>query len=373
MMNTADIIPIRKWFPSLDKRTVIISGPCSAETEIQLDQTASEINKTGKVDILRAGIWKPRTRPDSFEGVGYKGLFWLDKVKEKTGLLTTVEVATPAHIENCLRHKVDILWVGARTTANPFSVQELAEALKGVDIPVLVKNPLNPDISLWIGALERVYSAGIRKLAAVHRGFYPFEETAFRNIPKWEIPIELKTRFHNLSIVCDPSHIAGTTEYVYEIAQRALDLNMDGLMLEAHIDPKTALSDAGQQLTPAELDQLFKKLKYRDPNSEDSDFMDHLEQYREQIDSIDAQMIELLGQRMNIVEQIGEYKSKNNVAILQLERWENILRTRTALGEKLSLPKKFIKKLLQLIHKESITKQTEVMRKMNGSGEVGNN
>ncbi len=350
----------------VDKRIVVISGPCSAESEEQLIQTATEINKTGKVDILRAGIWKPRTRPDNFEGVGYKGLFWLDKVKEQTGLLTTVEVATPVHIENCLRHQVDILWIGARTASNPFSVQELAEALKGIEIPVLVKNPLNPDIGLWIGAIERIYNAGIKKVAAVHRGFYPFEETAFRNIPKWEIPIELKTRFHNLSILCDPSHIAGTTEFVHEIAQRALDLNMDGLMLEVHIDPKSALSDASQQLTPTELEELFKKLKFRDPISDDSDFRNHLEQYREQIDSLDAQMIELLAKRMNIAEQIGEYKSKNNVAILQLERWENILSTRTTLGRKLGLPKKFIKKLLQLIHKESITKQTEVMRKLNG-------
>jgi len=358
---------IRKWFPSLDKRTVVISGPCSAESEEQLTNTAIEIGRTGKVDILRAGIWKPRTRPDTFEGVGYKGLFWLDKVKEKTNFITTVEVATPAHIENCLRHQVDILWIGARTSSNPFSVQELAEALKGVDIPVMVKNPLNPDIGLWIGAMERVYKAGIKKIAAVHRGFYPFEETSFRNIPKWEIPIELKTRFHNLSIVCDPSHIAGTTEYIQEISQRALDLNMDGLMIESHIDPKSAMSDASQQLNPVQLEALFKKLKYRDPNPEDSDFRDHLEQYREQIDSIDSQMIELLANRMNIVEQIGKYKSKNNVAILQLERWENILSTRTSLGGKLGLPKKFIKKMLQLIHKESITKQTNVMQKMNGS------
>lgn len=364
--NNLNIIPIRKWFPELDKRIVVISGPCSAESEVQLMDTATEIHKTGKVDILRAGIWKPRTRPDSFEGVGYKGLLWLDKVKEKTGFITTVEVATPAHIEKCLRHQVDILWIGARTSSNPFSVQELAEALKGVDIPVLVKNPLNPDIGLWIGAIERIYNSGIAKVAAIHRGFYPFEETSFRNIPKWEIPIELKSRFHNLSIICDPSHIAGTTEYIYEIAQRALDLNMDGLMLESHINPKKALSDASQQLTPLELEKLFGKLKFRDPNSDDSDFRDHLQQYREQIDSIDAQVVELLAKRMNIVEQIGEFKSKNNVAILQLDRYEDILKTRTALGEKLGIPVKFMKKLLQLIHKESIIKQTEVMQKMNG-------
>jgi chorismate mutase len=366
MDKNTDIIPIRKWFPSLDKRTVIISGPCSAESEEQLTKTASEISKTGKVDILRAGIWKPRTRPDSFEGVGYKGLYWLDKVKEKYNLLTTVEVATPSHIEQCLRHQVDILWIGARTVSNPFSMQELAEALKGIDIPVMVKNPLNPDISLWIGALERIYNAGIKKLAAIHRGFYPFEETTFRNIPKWEIPIELKSRFHKLSIICDPSHISGTTQYIQEIAQRALDLNMDGLMIESHIDPKNALSDASQQLTPSELAALFLKLKYRDPNSEDSDFLGHLVQYREQIDSIDAQMLELLSNRMNIVGKIGEYKSKNNVAILQLERWENIVTTRTSLGAKLGLPGNFIQKLLQLIHKESIIKQTEVMKKLNG-------
>ncbi|NOZ47074.1 MAG: 3-deoxy-7-phosphoheptulonate synthase [Chlorobi bacterium] len=367
MINNSDLIPIRKWFPSLfEKQTVIISGPCSAESEDQLLQTALAINKIGKIDILRAGIWKPRTRPDNFEGVGYKGLFWLEKVKEQTNLLTTVEVATPAHIEKCLKHNVDILWIGARTTSNPFSVQELAEALKGVDIPVLIKNPLNPDIGLWIGALERIYNAGIKKIAAIHRGFYPFEETSFRNIPKWEIPIELKTKFHKLSILCDPSHISGNTEYIYEIAQRALDLNMDGLMIETHINPKKAKSDASQQLTPDELENLFSKLKYRKSNSENSDFRNHLVQYREQIDSLDAQIIELLAQRMNIVEQIGKYKSQNNVAILQLKRWENILSTRIKHGLKLNLPKQFVKKLLQLIHKESITKQTEIMHKMNG-------
>ncbi len=362
MEKLLDITPITDWFEQLKDKPVIISGPCSAETEQQLLSTAREIRKINLVSILRAGIWKPRTRPGTFEGVGKIGLQWLQKVKEETGLLTTVEVATPEHIEQCLKHNIDILWIGARTTSNPFSVQELANTLKGTDISVLVKNPVNPDIDLWIGALERFNKAGIKKLAAIHRGFYPFERTSLRNIPKWEIPIELKSRFHNLPVICDPSHISGTTEYIENIAQKALDLNFDGLMIETHIDPANALSDAKQQLNPRDLKNLLNNLVFRKPTSDNIDFLNNLEQYREQIDSIDTQMLELMAQRMKIVEQIGKYKCENNVTILQLRRWEKIISTRTGFGKKLGLSVDFIKKLLQLVHKESIQKQTEVMK-----------
>ena len=356
------LIPIKNWFKQLQNtKHLLIAGPCSAETEKQVLETAIEINKIEQVKVYRAGIWKPRTRPNNFEGVGNIGLEWLKKVKEQTNLLTTVEVATPEHVELCLKkpESVDILWIGARTTANPFSIQELANSLKGVDIPVMIKNPLNPDLGLWQGAIERFYKVGISKIAAIHRGFYPFEKNKLRNIPKWEIPIELKSIFPELPIINDPSHISGLTCYIEEIAQKALAINMDGLMLETHIEPKKALSDAKQQITPAELKILLTKLIFRNETFKNNALINQLEQFREQIDSIDAQILELFSKRMNIVEQIGYYKNENKISIFQLSRWKNIMKTRTEFGEKLGLNKLFIKKILQLVHKESIRKQTE--------------
>jgi chorismate mutase len=326
--------------------------------------TAKEIAALGKVTVFRSGIWKPRTRPGNFEGVGEEGLKWLQQVKKETGLLTAVEVANADHVNLAIKHDIDILWIGARTTSNPFSIQELADLLKGYDKPILVKNPINPDVNLWVGALERFHKAGIDKLAAVHRGFYPFEATSLRNIPKWEVPIELKSLCHNLPIIRYPSHIAGNREYIPEIAQKALDLNMDGLMIETHYNPSVALSDMNQQLTPKQLGELFGQLIFRRSTTKDADFTSVLETLRNQIDSIDQQMLELLSQRMNIVEDIGKYKSQNKVTILQLRRWEKILQTRMKLGKKLGLTEDFIKKLLQLVHKESIQKQTEVMKKL---------
>ncbi|MBE9469430.1 MAG: bifunctional 3-deoxy-7-phosphoheptulonate synthase/chorismate mutase type II [Bacteroidetes bacterium] len=361
METPLNIIPIRKWFKQLSNKPVIISGPCSAETEKQLIETAKAINDIGKVQIFRAGIWKPRTRPVNFEGVGEKGLLWLKKAKEQTGLLTTVEVATPKHIEKCLKFGVDILWIGARTTSNPFSINELTQVLKGVDIPVMIKNPINPDINLWVGAIERFNKIGINKLAAIHRGFFPFELTSLRNIPKWEIPIELKRNFHNLSIICDPSHIAGKRKYINEISQKALDLDMDGLMIESHISPDKALTDSKQQITPKELKLMLDSLVIRTSNSDNFDFINSIEKYRDQIDSIDTQLIELLAQRMEIVKQIGVYKKNNDVTILQLSRWEKIINSRINFGLKLGLSEKLIKKIMQLIHKESIQKQNEIM------------
>lgn len=362
LYSELNILPIEKWFTEKPlSAPIIISGPCSAETETQLFATAKEVAKIPQVRILRAGVWKPRTRPNSFEGMGETALQWLKNIKSETGLLTAVEVAKPEHIEACLKYGIDILWIGARTTANPFSIQELAESLKGVDIPVLVKNPVNPDLELWIGALERFNKSGINKLGAILRGFYPYERTQLRNIPKWELAIELKSIYSQLPLICDSSHIAGKPDLIESISQKALDLNFDGLMIEAHINPKAALSDAQQQLTPTQLKELLLQLSFRKTDSENAEFMSRLEQYREQIDSIDFQMIELLIQRMKIVKEIGKYKSDHNVTILQLRRWENIIKTRTDVGTKGGLSSEFIKTLLELVHKESILIQTEIM------------
>jgi len=366
MGTLQNIQPLQSWFADLCKGPFIIAGPCSAESEEQVLKTAREIEKIGCVHVFRSGIWKPRTRPETFEGVGDQGLKWLQRVKAETNLLVTTEVAQAEHVEKCLKAGIDILWIGARTTANPFSVQTIADALKGVDIPVMIKNPINPDIQLWIGALERIAKAGINKIAAVHRGFYPFEETSLRNIPKWEIPIELKRHFNNLPIICDPSHIAGNRINIMDISQRAMDLNMDGLMIESHIHPDKALSDAQQQITPKELEKILSKLVYRKPSFEQEDLLDKLEQYRNQIDSIDYQVLELLANRAKITKEIGHYKHANNIAVFQLKRWEQIFKTRNDIGHKLGLSKDFIKKLLQLVHKESIQIQIEIMRKKNG-------
>jgi len=368
MSVNSDIIPINKWHERLDEKPVIIAGPCSAETEEQVLQTALAVSKIPQVKIFRAGIWKPRTRPGSFEGVGAIGLKWLAKVKRQTNLLTTVEVATAEHVKICKAHagSIDILWIGARTTVNPFSVQQIADALVGWDIPVMIKNPINPDLSLWIGAIERIHRAGINKIAVIHRGFSPFEPTKLRNIPKWEIPIDLKLRFPSINIINDPSHISGTTNYISEIAQDALDLNQDGLMIETHINPSKALSDAKQQLKPAELASLLNNLKYRLPENENPDFVSHLEQFRHQIDSIDQQIIELLAKRMNIVENIGGYKAENNVSIFQIKRWRKIISSRLKFANEHGLDEDFMHKLLQLVHKESIRKQKIVLKSKSG-------
>ena len=363
MTKLKGILKINTWFERLTE-PLIIAGPCSAESEAQIMHTAKEIVKVGKVNVFRSGIWKPRTRPGNFEGVGEEGLQWLKQVKKETGLLTAIEVANPEHVDLAVKYDIDILWIGARTTSNPFSVQELADHLKGYNKPVMVKNPINPDVNLWVGALERFHKSGINKLAAIHRGFYPFEATTLRNIPKWEIPIELKSMCHNLPVICDPSHIAGNREYIQEISQKAFDLNMDGLMIETHYNPSVALSDMNQQVTPEQLVQILQQLVLRNTKVKDQDFGNMMETLRSQIDSIDQQMLELLSQRMNIVEEIGKYKSKNEVTILQLRRWEKIISTRLRLGKSLGLSEDFVKKLLQLVHKESIQRQTEVMNKL---------
>lgn len=347
------------WLPK--KTPIIISGPCSVESEEQVLQTAKEISNSSKPSILRGGIWKPRTRPNSFEGIGEEGLKWLKNAGIEVGLPVATEVANAEHVEACLRNDIDILWIGARTTVNPFSVQAIADALKGVDVPVFVKNPITPDINLWIGALERINDAGIKKLAAIHRGFSSFDKSSYRNAPMWEIPIELKLMCPELPLFCDPSHIAGDKELIPYVSQKALDLDMEGLMLESHNNPKEAKSDAKQQLTPKELAKVLNQLVIRKKNAGDEDFINKLEQLRTVIDELDEELINKFSSRMSIIEKIGEYKSENNVTILQLERWEKILANRSFLAEKVGLSDDFIKKMLELVHQESIRVQTKVM------------
>jgi chorismate mutase len=358
--------PINTWLDTKSE-PLLIAGPCSAETEDQLLATAHLLAKTGKVSVLRAGIWKPRTRPGEFEGIGSIGLTWLKRAKEETGLPTAVEVATAKHVEEALAAGVDILWVGARSTVNPFTVQEIADALKGVDIPVMVKNPVNPDIQLWIGALERINNAGITKLAAIHRGFSSYEKTAFRNEPMWELAIQLKTLAPELPIINDPSHICGNRELIQYVAQKALDLDMQGLMIESHLDPSVAWTDAKQQVTPAALSELMDLLTLRKPEIKDKDFTDKLADLRTNIDKIDDQIIQKIAERMQIVQKIGEYKRDNGVTILQVNRWDQIMNKRSAFASALKLDLNFTGKLLELIHSESIRKQTEIMNDKKGA------
>ncbi len=352
--------PLSTWVKTKNE-PLLIAGPCSAETEDQLMATAHLLAKTGKVSVLRAGIWKPRTRPGEFEGIGSIGLTWLKRAKEETGLPTAVEVANAKHVEEALAAGVDILWVGARSTVNPFTVQEIADALKGVDIPVMVKNPVNPDLQLWIGALERFNNAGITKLAAIHRGFSSFEKTAFRNEPMWEMAIQLKTLCPELPIINDPSHICGNRELIQYVAQKALDLDMQGLMIESHLDPSVAWTDAKQQLTPAALSELMELLTLRKPESKDKEFTDKLADLRTSIDKIDDQIIQKIAERMQVVQKIGEFKRDNGVTILQVNRWDQIMNKRSEFAKALKLDLNFTGKLLELIHSESIRKQTEIM------------
>ncbi|CAM4047411.1 3-deoxy-D-arabinoheptulosonate-7-phosphate synthase [Pedobacter westerhofensis] len=360
MKLNLNIQPLESWL-NIKNEPLIISGPCSAETEEQLVSTANLLAATGKVSVLRAGIWKPRTRPGEFEGIGSIGLEWLKRAKAETGLPTAVEVATAKHVEEALAAGVDILWIGARSTANPFTVQEIADALKGHDVPVLIKNPVNPDISLWIGALERINNAGITKIGAIHRGFSSYEKSSFRNEPMWEMAIQLKTLCPTLPIINDPSHICGNRELIPYIAQKALDLDMQGLMIESHIDPSVAWTDAKQQVTPSALEELVSKLNLRDPEAPNEAFADKLGELRQKIDKIDDILIQKLGERMAIVEQIGNYKKDNKVTILQVNRWDEILKKGTAFAKALKLDLGFTEKFLELVHGESIRKQTEIM------------
>ena len=340
-----------------DKRPVIIAGPCSAESREQVLNTAQSLASKG-IRIFRAGIWKPRTKPGGFEGVGAVGLPWLKEVKEKTGMLTSTEVATPYHVFEAIKAGIDILWIGARTVANPFAMQELADALKGTDIPILVKNPVNPDLELWIGAIERIYGAGIRNIGVIHRGFSSYEKKLYRNLPLWHIPIELKRRYPELSMFCDPSHIGGKRELVAPIAQQALDLNFDGLIIESHCDPDHALSDAAQQLTPDVLDYTLSMLVIRD-NAQTTEDITVL---RKQIDEIDEQLLATLAKRMRISKEIGTYKKEHNMPILQEGRYNDILENRAKLGKAMELNPEFVAEIMKSIHEESVRVQMEIMK-----------
>jgi chorismate mutase len=352
--------PLDSWIKT-DGKPLIIAGPCSAETEEQLVETARQLAQLGSVHAIRAGVWKPRTRPGMFEGMGEAALPWIQRAKAETGLPFAVEVATPQHIELALKYGVDILWVGARTTVNPFNVQEIADALKGVDVPVLVKNPVNPDLALWIGAFERIAGAGITKLGAIHRGFSTGEKSKYRNIPMWQMAIELRTQFPQLPIIGDPSHMAGKRAYLSELAQMAMDLKYDGLIVESHIDPDKAWSDAAQQLTPTAFGEMLDHLQIRQLASADMEFKTVMEQSRQNIDNVDRQLVEMLAARMSLVEKLAEYKRDNNVSLFQPDRWKEILESRTQLGTKLGLYPELVEEIYKIIHMESIRKQTEVM------------
>ena len=344
-----------------EKRPIIVSGPCSAETEEQTLETCRRVAATGKVDILRAGIWKPRTRPNSFEGIGAEGLKWMKQAKKETGLQVSVEVANFNHVFEALKAGMDILWIGARTTVNPFSVQEIANALEGTDATVFVKNPINPDIELWTGALERLNKAGITKLGMIHRGFAQHGKSIYRNEPKWQLAVEMKRRFPEIPMLCDPSHIAGERELLQNISQQALDLDYEGLMIESHIDPDNAWSDKKQQVKPDRLDELLSELIIRRPEVPDAELNEKLNLLRRQIDMVDDDLLNLLGERMKIAEAIGEVKKDKGVTILQTNRWEEIIEKATAKGKLQGLSERFMVRYLNAIHQESIDHQNEIM------------
>ena len=341
---------------------LVIAGPCSAETEEQVLKIAHEL-KNSDVSIFRAGIWKPRTRPGGFEGVGEIGLKWLQKAKTETGLLMATEVATAAHVKLAIEHDIDVLWIGARTTVNPFAVQEIADALQGTDKIVLLKNPVNPDLSLWLGGLERLYNANIKKLGVIHRGFSTYEKTKYRNNPEWQIAIDLQNRFPDLPLICDPSHITGRRDMIQEVSQQALDLNYDGLIIETHIDPDNAWSDAAQQITPPTLKQLFIDLKMRKPTDENTEWNKALAMQRAYIDELDSKLIDFLGKRMLVAEKIGQLKKEKNVAILQNKRWNEILGKMILEGSEKGLSEEFILKIFKAIHQESISHQEKIVNK----------
>jgi chorismate mutase len=357
--------------PIFDKkeRPIIIAGPCSAESEDQVMSTAKAL-AAQNIDLFRAGIWKPRTRPNSFEGVGTIGLKWLRHVKEETGLKVTTEVANAGHVYETLKYGIDVLWIGARTTVSPFAVQEIADALEGTDIPVLIKNPINPDLALWIGAIERIYKAGITRIGVIHRGFSAFDDKTYRNTPRWQLPIDLMRQFPGLTFICDNSHICGRRDLLQPVAQKAMDLNFHGLMTETHPDPDNAWSDAKQQITPFVFKELIDSLVLREATSMNEEYLEHIEVLRTQIDHIDDELLDLLGKRMEIADNIGLYKKRNNIAILQPARWIEILEAAAAKGKKRGLGEEFIGKILKAIHQESINHQEAIMNKHEIDAEV---
>jgi chorismate mutase len=360
MVVKLDTSPIKDW-RGYNGRPFLISGPCSAETEEQVMTTAKQLAELNKISVFRSGIWKPRTRPNSFEGIGVEGLKWLKDVKQETGLMVGTEVANERHVYEALKYGIDMLWIGARTSVNPFTVQEISNALNGVDVIVLVKNPVNPDLELWIGAIERIAKAGIKRLGAIHRGFSSYEKTSYRNQPNWQLPIEMRRRMPDIPLICDPSHIAGSREYIHEISQKALDLNYDGLMIESHIDPDNALSDAQQQLTPNDLKELLSRLILRSPSTSDPKLLDVLGELRQQIDIYDDHLIDLIELRMKVAETIGQYKKENNITILQSLRWDEIVKRVMIKGKAKGLSPELIDSIFKAIHQESINHQMRIM------------
>jgi chorismate mutase len=358
MKNTKEL---RTWLDEMNlAHPLVIAGPCSAETEDQVLKIAHEL-KDSDVNYFRAGIWKPRTRPGNFEGVGALGLGWLKKVKEETGMKTCTEVANAAHVKLAIENDVDLLWIGARSTVSPFIMQEIADALAGTDKIVLVKNPVNPDLALWLGGIERLYTAGIKNLGAIHRGFSTYEKTKYRNIPEWQIAIEFQNRFPDLPLICDPSHITGNREMIHDVSQTALDLNFDGLMIETHTDPDNAWSDAAQQVTPTTLKQIMEDLKIRKEAITEPESLNSLDNLRAQINIADDQLIELLGKRMKVSDQIGALKKEKNVAVLQSKRWNEILGNMILEGESKGLSEEFVLKMFKAIHQESINHQEKII------------
>ncbi len=359
-----ELVSLYEWGMFTEPRPSVVAGPCSAETEEQVMETAKGLKELG-INVFRAGIWKPRTHPGSFEGIGAPGLKWLQKAKNEYGLKISTEVANEKHVYECLKYGVDLVWIGARTTANPFLVQEIADALKDTDIPVLVKNPVNPDLDLWIGALERLNNAGIRKLGVIHRGFSTVDKIKYRNDPQWQIAIELRSRYPELPFFVDPSHMGGHTDYIQEISQRSLDLGFEGLMIESHCNPSCALSDARQQLTPSELKNLlYYQISVRDNDSDAKDWKDNIDQLRAKIDIIDESLLYTLASRMKVSRQIGEYKKNHNVAILQTSRWDSLLAKVVDKGCEYGLPQGFIEDIFTAIHEASVEVQNEVISGM---------
>jgi len=354
-------ISLKPFFAGQGQRPYWIAGPCSAETEEQVMETAHGLKNSG-IDLFRAGVWKPRTRPNDFEGVGTKALPWLRRVKEETGLKVCTEVANAHHVHESLKYGIDVLWIGARSTVNPFSVQEIADALQGADIPVLIKNPINPDVKLWMGAIERIYGAGIRQIGVIHRGFSSFGNSTYRNQPRWQLAIELKRQFPDMAFICDSSHICGNREMLFDVSQKALDLNYDGLMLEVHPNPDAAWSDAAQQITPVVFTEMLSRLRFRQSTSTDPDFLDSLESLRGQIDEIDDEILALLGSRMKLADGIGAFKKKANISILQTSRWNEILEKGVEKGAKKGLSAELVLGIFKAIHQESINRQHKIMR-----------
>lgn len=356
-----EIIPMYEWGMFTEPRPSVVAGPCSAESEEQVMETAKGLKEIG-INVFRAGIWKPRTHPGCFEGIGVEGLSWLQKVQKEYGLKVATEVAGEKHVAECLRHGVDMVWLGARTTANPFLVQEIADALKGTDIPVLVKNPVNADLDLWIGALERLNRAGVKKLGVIHRGFSTFDKIKYRNDPQWQVAIELRSRYPELPFFVDPSHLGGSKDYILEISQRSLDLGFEGLMIESHCNPSVALSDAKQQLTPSELsDLLYNQVVVRDKDSDSPQWKENIDQLRAKIDVIDENILYALGSRMRISRQIGEYKKDNNIAIIQASRWDSLLGKVMEKGRGYGLTEKFLNDVFNAIHEASVEIQNEII------------